>query len=157
MQTKWDSLKESFSNILIGYVVAILSQLAIFPLFGINLPLSDNLLIGLYFTVISLARSYVLRRFFNKKTVAKLDAKKQFRREFYSNYDVFTDVAHPSPQDHRKGVWYKLRVCTECRTVGEAEGILSGANCPHCDGLTKPFGLGLYDKSITAWLKRKEK
>jgi len=67
MQSKTDSLRESFLNILIGYVVAILSQLSIFPLFGIHIPLSDNLLIGLYFTVISLIRSYTLRRVFNKK------------------------------------------------------------------------------------------
>ena len=67
MQTKYQSLIESFTNILIGYTTALLSQLAIFPLFDINIPLSDNLLIGLYFTLISLVRSYVIRRYFNKK------------------------------------------------------------------------------------------
>jgi len=67
MQSRTDSLREAILNILIGYMVAILSQLAIFPLFGVHLPLSDNLLIGLYFTVISLIRSYTLRRIFNKK------------------------------------------------------------------------------------------
>ena len=67
MQTKIQSLIESFINILIGYITAILSQLLIFPLFNINLPIQDNLLIGLYFTLISLVRSYVIRRYFNKK------------------------------------------------------------------------------------------
>lgn len=69
MQTKLQSLLESVTNILIGYIVAVLSQVAIFPLFSINIPLSDNLLIGAYFTVISLVRSYVVRRYFNKKMV----------------------------------------------------------------------------------------
>lgn len=63
-------------NIFIGYVVAILSQLLVFPLFGIYIPFVDNLLIGLYFTVISLIRSYVLRRLFNKHTVKTMAAKK---------------------------------------------------------------------------------
>lgn len=65
MQTKLQSLIESIFNILIGYSVAVFSQCIIFPWFGIHVPLSDNLQIGLLFTVISLARSYGLRRFFN--------------------------------------------------------------------------------------------
>jgi hypothetical protein len=67
MQTKIQSLKESLLNILIGYVTALASQLLIFPLFDINVQFSDNLLIGAYFTIISLLRSYVIRRYFNKK------------------------------------------------------------------------------------------
>jgi len=67
MQTKTQSLIESTINILIGYIVAILSQLLVFPLFDIVVPLSDNLLIGAYFTAISLIRSYAVRRFFNRK------------------------------------------------------------------------------------------
>lgn len=66
-QTRLGSLIESAMNIVIGYGVAILSQLAIFPLFGIHIPLSDNLLIGLWFTAISLVRSYVIRRWFNAR------------------------------------------------------------------------------------------
>ena len=67
MQTKFQSFIESTVNILIGYFTALASQLLIFPLFNINIPIQDNLLIGLYFTLISLIRSYLIRRFFNKK------------------------------------------------------------------------------------------
>ena len=67
MQTKTQSFIESTTNILIGYIVAVISQLLVFPLFDIVVPLSDNLLIGAYFTVISLIRSYAIRRYFNKK------------------------------------------------------------------------------------------
>lgn len=66
-QTKLESLVESLVNIVIGYVVAILSQLLIFPMFGIHIPLSSNLLIGVWFTVISLIRSYAIRRWFNAR------------------------------------------------------------------------------------------
>lgn len=67
MQTRIQSLIESITNILIGYTVAIASQLIVFPMFDINIPLSDNLLIGAYFTIISLVRSYIVRRYFNRK------------------------------------------------------------------------------------------
>jgi len=65
MQTKIESLFESLVNILIGYFTALFSQFLIFPLFDINIPIQDNLLIGFYFTLISLARSYLVRRYFN--------------------------------------------------------------------------------------------
>ena len=67
MQSKFQSLIESFINILIGYLTALFSQVLIFPLFNIYVSIQDNLLIGLFFTVISLIRSYLIRRYFNKK------------------------------------------------------------------------------------------
>lgn len=73
MQTKFHSAVESVVNILIGYLVALGSQIVIFPLFGIQVGLRDNLLIGAFFTVVSLVRSYVLRRVFNKVTVLRMN------------------------------------------------------------------------------------
>jgi len=67
MQSRVESLVESIVNIAIGYGVALLSQILIFPLFGIHVPLSTNLWIGLWFTMISLVRSYVIRRWFNTR------------------------------------------------------------------------------------------
>lgn len=67
MQSRLSSLIESILNILIGYTVAILSQLAIFPLFSIHIPFHDNLYIGAWFTLISLIRSYAIRRWFNAR------------------------------------------------------------------------------------------
>lgn len=66
-QTKKQSLYESIINILIGYFTALISQLVVFPMFDIKVPISDNLLIGLWFTIISLIRSYFVRRYFDKK------------------------------------------------------------------------------------------
>lgn len=67
MQTKFQSFIESTVNILIGYFTALFSQFLIFPLFNIDIPIQDNLLIGLYFTLISLVRSYLIRRYFNNR------------------------------------------------------------------------------------------
>jgi hypothetical protein len=64
-QTKLESLLESLVNILIGYTVALVSQILVFPLFDIHVPMSANLWISAWFTVISLVRSYVIRRWFN--------------------------------------------------------------------------------------------
>jgi hypothetical protein len=66
-QTRLGSLIETAVNTAIGYGVALVSQLAIFPLFGIHVPFSANLWIGAWFTVISIARGYVLRRWFNAR------------------------------------------------------------------------------------------
>lgn len=65
MQSRRQSMIETAASVAIGYLVALASQLAIFPLFGIHATLSDNLLIGAWFTVISIIRGYFVRRFFN--------------------------------------------------------------------------------------------
>lgn len=66
-QTKASSLIESLMNIAIGYGVALLSQILIFPFFDIYVSITTNMWIGVWFTVISLVRSYVIRRWFNAK------------------------------------------------------------------------------------------
>ena len=65
MQTRKHSALESVANVATGYGVAVAAQVLIFPLFGIRIPLRDNLAIGAAFTAISLVRSYILRRAFN--------------------------------------------------------------------------------------------
>ncbi len=72
MQSKTHSILESLTNTVIGYVVAIASQLLVFPLFDIHIPLQDNLMIGLWFTAISLARAYLVRRWFVRRTEGRL-------------------------------------------------------------------------------------
>lgn len=64
-QPKKYSLFESLANVAIGYFVALFSQLIVFPLVGIHIPLGTNILIGLIFTGVSIVRSYTLRRVFN--------------------------------------------------------------------------------------------
>lgn len=66
-QTRLQSAVESLANVAIGYAVAVASQMLIFPLFGIHITMADNLLIGSYFTLISIARSYAVRRWFNRR------------------------------------------------------------------------------------------
>jgi hypothetical protein len=62
--SRW-SFYESLINIAIGYGVALASQLVIFPTVGIHIPFRDNLIIGGWMTLVSVARSFAVRRLFN--------------------------------------------------------------------------------------------
>ena len=70
-QSKRGSLIESCTNVAIGYGVAVGAQVVIFPWFGLpNVSGKTHLGIGLCFTVVSLVRSYALRRLFNAASQA---------------------------------------------------------------------------------------
>ena len=65
-QSRKHSAIESITNVIVGYGISVLAQIVIFPIFGLNVPLSTNLAMGALFTVVSLVRSYCLRRLFNR-------------------------------------------------------------------------------------------
>ena len=67
MQSRGMSLVEAMTNVLVGYGVAVATQAMVFPWFGLSATFGENLQIGLIFTVVSLARSYALRRLFNSR------------------------------------------------------------------------------------------
>lgn len=60
------SLIESVADVIVGYGVAVVTQILISPVFRLNTMLSQNLKMGAVFTVVSIARSYVLRREFER-------------------------------------------------------------------------------------------
>ena len=66
------SLVEAVTNVLVGYGVAVTTQMLVFPLFGLHTTLQENLVIGLIFTIISLVRSYLLRRAFETLRIRQL-------------------------------------------------------------------------------------
>ncbi len=63
-QSRVMSLVESVANVIVGYGVAVVTQILIFPMFGLRTTLAQNLLMGLAFSLISVARSFALRRAF---------------------------------------------------------------------------------------------
>jgi hypothetical protein len=67
MQTKKQSFIESASNTAVGFLVSYASTFLIFPLMGFNSSGTQNLIITIYFTLVSILRGYVIRRYFNKK------------------------------------------------------------------------------------------
>ena len=58
------SLVEAITNVVAGYLLALLTQITIFPLFGLAVSVADNLIIGCIFTAVSVVRSFTLRRLF---------------------------------------------------------------------------------------------
>ena len=63
-QSRHMSLVESVANVIVGYGVAVVAQILIFPVFGLHTTLAQNLKMGAIFTVLSIARSFALRRVF---------------------------------------------------------------------------------------------
>ena len=63
-QSRAMSMVEAVANVVVGYGVAVVTQILIFPVFGLHTTLAQNLVMGLAFTVISVARSFALRRVF---------------------------------------------------------------------------------------------
>jgi cobalamin biosynthesis protein CobD/CbiB len=58
------SLAESLTNVVVGYGLAVVTQILIFPVFGLHATLAESLRIGAVFTVVGIARSFALRRLF---------------------------------------------------------------------------------------------
>ena len=71
MQSYSMSFVEAVTNIVVGYALAVLTQMIVFPLFGLHASLSENLLIGCFFVGVSLIRSFAIRRFFNGAWMAR--------------------------------------------------------------------------------------
>lgn len=67
MQSKTGSLVESLVNTLIGFIINYVANLVILPWFGFEVSYSQAALMGVVFTVISVARGYAVRRFFEVK------------------------------------------------------------------------------------------
>ena len=63
-QSRHMSLAEAAANVVIGYGIAVATQVMVFPTFGIHIPLADDLRIALVFAVVSLLRGFMLRRLF---------------------------------------------------------------------------------------------
>ena len=65
-QTRLGSFIEAWANVAIGFAINWVCNLLILPLFGFNITGTQAFQMGLIFTVISVARGYLLRRWFNQ-------------------------------------------------------------------------------------------
>ena len=66
-QTRVGSLIEAGINVVIGFVINMAANFVILPLVGFEITLQQNLCIGVLYTLVSVARSYVVRRWFNAR------------------------------------------------------------------------------------------
>lgn len=66
-QTRIGSLIEALMNVAIGLLVSVVANAIVFPRFGFQPTVGENVTISLIYTAISIARQYVLRRWFNAR------------------------------------------------------------------------------------------
>lgn len=65
MQTRRQSLIETVVGVAIGFALSMVASVIVYPLFGHSFTLAQNAGITVVFTVLSIARGYGVRRFFN--------------------------------------------------------------------------------------------
>lgn len=63
-QSRRVSLIEAISNTVLGYGIAVLTQMVVYPLFDMEVTFSENILLAAIFTIVSFIRNYIWRRFF---------------------------------------------------------------------------------------------
>ncbi|WP_104492445.1 DUF7220 family protein [Paracoccus denitrificans] len=79
-QSRLMSLVESLINVLVGYGIAVVTQILIFPWFGLQVTPAQNMAMGGIFTVVSIARSFALRRMFEAVRVRRGERQSACRR-----------------------------------------------------------------------------
>ena len=67
MQSRLASLIESLTNVAIGMVVSFFGQIVVSHWYNLPLNVTQNMQIVLFFTVLSVARSYCIRRWYNRR------------------------------------------------------------------------------------------
>lgn len=73
-QSRRFSIIESVTNAAAGFGLAVICNYYILPIFGFNPSINESTVIAIVFTVISIIRSYLLRRVFN--ALRHLDARR---------------------------------------------------------------------------------
>lgn len=69
MQSKKLSLIESVVNVVSSFVIGVITQILVFPFYGLKISVMANISLTLIFSLTSFVRSYILRRVFNRMAV----------------------------------------------------------------------------------------
>jgi len=67
-QSRIDSFAEALTNTAIGFLVSLVTWIVVARMYGIPMSASTSLSITAIFTVVSVARQYVLRRLFDGRS-----------------------------------------------------------------------------------------
>ena len=65
MQSKSESMIETLTSVFVGWLIGVILNLTILPLFDYNITVVDSLRVSLIFTAVSVIRGYLIRRHFN--------------------------------------------------------------------------------------------
>ena len=90
-QSKWVSLLEANTNTFIGFFITLLVSPLIYTLVGITYTFSQLWVVTMLFTLISVLRGYVIRRWFNKSQARK-DKYLEMARDSWHKHSVALGV-----------------------------------------------------------------
>jgi hypothetical protein len=65
-QSRAMSFVEAITNVAAGYCIALVTQMLLFPVIGVHVSTVENASIAALFTLVSIVRSYCLRRLFER-------------------------------------------------------------------------------------------
>ncbi len=65
-QSKKNSFIEACVNTAIGFIITLACSFFIYPLCGVNISVSSMSGVTACFTIVSIVRQYIIRRYFNK-------------------------------------------------------------------------------------------
>jgi len=71
LQTKKQSITESFIQTTVGIIISFFIQLIVYPILNISVTFAQNIFISLIFFTASIFRNYIIRRIFNNKQTKK--------------------------------------------------------------------------------------
>jgi len=77
MQTRRESLVESFANVASGFLIGWAVTVTVLPLFGMHPSMREGFQITAIYTLASIIRGYLWRRHFNK-IVVRRNAREKF-------------------------------------------------------------------------------
>jgi hypothetical protein len=120
MQTRLDSFKEAISNAFISYIVAVLFTFFINWLHDVDIPVWKNFSMTFCFTVLSIIRSYFVRRWFNKKEINFNPLHNDFlfkRIKEQENY-IYAKVKESFLYEEDS---YEYKRCMECVSQSESQ------------------------------------
>ncbi len=69
MQTKTGSFIESITNTFVGFLITLIASPLFYWIAGVKISGGQIGILTLLFTILSIARGYVVRRFFNKTII----------------------------------------------------------------------------------------
>jgi hypothetical protein len=125
-QSKVMSLLESVINIAVGFGISLAAQAFFLPLLGVNISLRQNLFFALIMTVISIARSYALRRVFEALHIRRplspfmqAAIAERFRQVEGEGWSIEHDDAHRVGELARAGACYADRAGLPGRSVSD--------------------------------------
>jgi hypothetical protein len=101
-QKKSHSFIEVCINTAIGYFVALLTQIITFPWFDIEVTYKQQFLIGLIFTIVSIARGYFVRRLFNYLNIKNKPSKKAKEKQLHEDIESFANLYLRMKEERKK-------------------------------------------------------